>query len=232
MDNPAASAPSAADSRQPGDEGRTDPPAPRRRTQRERRETTRRRLIDATIAVIAEVGYANASLGLICERSEVSRGGLFRHFDSRLDLMVATAAEVGRRHVAHAREQFTALPEPPTLLEALRLMRDRHRATENVVWFELMVAARTDPDLRERLGETGRRFFADVVEVARLVPGAEVLHPDELEMLVNTLEHTFDGEAIRREIAPGPTAEARRLQLAADFATFLIQRRLDAASDS
>lgn len=208
------------------------PSVPRRRTQRERREATIKRLIDATIAVIAEAGYANASLGLICERSGVSRGGLFRHFDSRLDLMVETAAEVGRRHIAHARQQFAGLGEPSSIIDALRMMRDRHRATENVVWFELMVAARTDPQLRERLGETGRRFFADIVEVARLVPGVEAFPDEDLDMLINTLEHMFDGEAIRREIDPNPVAEDRRLELIAEFAEFLILRRLNTPGDA
>lgn len=201
---------------------------PRRRTQQERRETTIKRLIDATIAVIAEMGYANASLGVICERSGVSRGGLFRHFDSRLDLMVATAAEVGRRHIAVIRQQLTDLREP-TIIEALRLMRNRHRAVENVVWFELMVAARTDPDLRRRLGETGRQFFADVVEASRLVPGTELFPAEDLDMLVTTLEHMFDGEAIRREIDPNPVAEDRRLELVGEFAVYLITRRLNPA---
>lgn len=203
---------------------------PRRRTQQERREATIKRLIDATIAAIADVGYANASLGVICERSGVSRGGLFRHFDSRLDLMVAAAAEVGRRHIAVIRQQLSGLHQP-SVVEALRLMRDRHRAVENVVWFELMVAARTDPDLRARLSETGRRFFAEIVETARLVPGTELFPDEDLDMLVTTLEHTFDGEAIRREIDPNPVAEERRLELAAEFAAFLIDRRLSARQE-
>lgn len=226
MVDDAAAVPRATEPR----DGQAEPGVPRRRTQQERRETTIKRLIDATIDVIAEVGYANASLGVICERSGVSRGGLFRHFDSRLDLMVATAAEVGRRHIAQARQQLAELPEP-TIIDALRLMRDRHRAVDNVVWFELMVAARTDPDLRTRLSETGRRFFADIVEASRLVPGTEVFPDEDLDMLVTTLEHTFDGEAIRREIAPDPIAEERRLELAAEFAEFLITRRLKAAQD-
>lgn len=202
-----------------------DSGTPRRRTQRERREATSARLVDAAIEAIAEVGYARASLGEICARSGVSRGGLFRRFDSRLDLMVAAAAEVGRRHIVRVREQFAALEEP-SVREAFQLMRARHRATENVVWFELMVAARTDADLRARLSETGRRFFADILQVARLVPGTEILSDGELEMLVNTVEHTFDGEAIRREIAPDPVLEDQRLDLICDFAEFYVTRRL------
>ncbi|NGN63315.1 TetR/AcrR family transcriptional regulator [Streptomyces sp. A7024] len=207
------------------------PRRPERRTQQERREATIGRLIDATVEAIAEVGYARASLGEICTRSGVSRGGLFRHFDSRLDLMVTAADEVARRHIDRIREQFAELPEPPTLAEAFRLMRARHRATENVVWFELMVAARTDPDLRARLSEVGRRFFDDIVRVGRTVPGSELFTDAELEMLLNTVEHTFDGEAIRREIDPDPEAEEQRLQLISEFAEFYVTRRLTEAAD-
>ncbi|NGN65203.1 hypothetical protein G5C51_15010 [Streptomyces sp. A7024] len=93
------------------------------------------------------------------------------------------------------------------------------------MWFELMVAARTDPDLRARLSVTGRRFFAEIRDVGRMVPGSELFTDDELEMLLNTVEHTFDGEAIRREIDPSPEAEARRLDLICDFAEFYVLRK-------
>ncbi|MDG4856846.1 acetylxylan esterase [Streptomyces sp. T-3] len=90
----------------------------------------------------------------------------------------------------------------------------------------VVIAARTDPDLRTQLSETRRRFFADIIHVARLVPGTELFSDEELEMLVNTVEHTFDGETIRREIAPDPVAEEHRLALICEFAEFYVMRRL------
>lgn len=194
-----------------------------RRSQQERRETTIGLLIDATISAISEVGYAQTSLGAICERSGVSRGGLFRHFDSRLDLVVAAAAEVARRHTESVRARFAEL-RAPTIADALRVMRERHRARDNVVWFELMVAARTDAELRARLSVTGQKFFAELLQIARTVRGTEVFSDADLELLLNTLEHTFDGETIRREIAPDPVAEDRRLSLLVEFAEFLAAR--------
>lgn len=194
-----------------------------RRSQQERRESTIALLIDATISTISEVGYAQTSLGAVCERSGVSKGGLFRHFDSRLDLVVAAAAEVARRHTESVRARFAEL-RAPTIADALRVMRERHRARDNVVWFELMVAARTDAELRSRLSVTGKRFFAELLQIARTVRGTEVFSDAELELLVNTLEHTFDGETIRREIAPDPVVEDRRLSLLVEFAEFLAAR--------
>ncbi|SDH95193.1 DNA-binding transcriptional regulator, AcrR family [Actinokineospora alba] len=194
-----------------------------RRSQQERRETTIGLLIDATIDTISEVGYAQTSLGAVCERSGVSKGGLFRHFDSRLDLVVAAAEEVARRHTQSVRARFAEL-RAPTIADAMRVMRERHRAVDNVVWFELLVAARTDPALRSRLSATWQWFFAEIQQIARTVRGTEVFSDADLELLVNTLEHTFDGETIRREIAPDPVVEDRRLELLVEFAEFLAAR--------
>ncbi|MGH3863895.1 TetR/AcrR family transcriptional regulator [Actinokineospora sp.] len=194
-----------------------------RRSQQERRESTIGLLIDATIGAISEVGYAQTSLGAVCERSGVSKGGLFRHYDSRLDLVLAAADEVARRHCESVRASFAEIGTP-SVEDAVRVMRERHRAQDNVVWFELMVAARTDAELRSRLSVIGKRFFAELLEIARMVAGTEVFSDAELELLVNTLEHTFDGETIRREIAPDPVIEEQRLDLMVEFAAFVAAR--------
>ena len=61
-----------------------------RRTQGERSAATVAKLIQATIEAIVEVGYAGASTREICDRAGISQGGLFRHFPTRRDLIVAT----------------------------------------------------------------------------------------------------------------------------------------------
>jgi AcrR family transcriptional regulator len=187
---------------------------PPRRTQAERRAATINRLVDATIEAIAEVGYARASLGEICARSGVSRGGLFRHFDSRQALLLAAAREVGRRHIEAAAK---TMAEAGGVAEGVRLVRSRVRATENVVWFELLVAARTDDDLRAGLAPIAEEFIAQTVAVARDTLPPEV-SDDDVALVVTTLEHAFDGEAIRREVLLDPALEARRLELLTEVA--------------
>lgn len=197
--------------------------APKRRTQRERKEATVGRLVDATIASIAQAGYAGTSVGEVCRRSGVSRGGLFRHFDSRLALVAAAAEEVARRHLALVRRRLATAP-PEDLRAALRLMRARHRDESNVVWFELMVAARTDAELRECLSPVARRFFAEITAVAREVPALAALPDDALHLLVSSVRNLFDGEAISRTVAPEPGVEEARLDLLADYAEFAAAR--------
>jgi len=60
------------------------------RTQQQRREEMRARLLDAAIATIVEVGYARASAAVIARRAEVSDGALFKHFATMGDFMAAT----------------------------------------------------------------------------------------------------------------------------------------------
>lgn len=186
--------------------------APPRRTQRQRREATIARLVDATIESILEVGYASTSLAEICQRAGVSRGGLFRHFDSRLDLVVAAAEEVADRHLAAFAERVAGRSALDPR-EALEIMRDRHRADVNVVWSELLVAARTDTDLRARLAPVTRRFHAAIDDAAAVVPALAELSPAERHVVVSFARNHFDGETITRAVVDGPDADDARFEL-------------------
>ena len=62
---------------------------PKRRTQAERRETTRKMLVEAAITCLGRVGYAAATTQMIVEEAGVTRGALNHHFADRNDLMLA-----------------------------------------------------------------------------------------------------------------------------------------------
>ncbi|BBZ71649.1 TetR/AcrR family transcriptional regulator [Mycobacterium paraseoulense] len=51
-----------------------------------RSEATRRRILDAAIEVFGEVGYAAAGWGAIIERTGMTKGALYHHFDSKESL--------------------------------------------------------------------------------------------------------------------------------------------------
>ncbi|MEV6557451.1 TetR/AcrR family transcriptional regulator [Nocardia sp. NPDC051756] len=190
--------------------------APPRRTQAQRRAATIGKLVEATIEAIAEVGYHNASLGEISRRAGVSKGGIFRHFDSRTDLVVAAAEEVGRRHMLafeniRAREDTD---EPLNMTHILHRARNQIRQETNTVWFELLVAARTEPELRARLAPVATALLDDVerVAVAALTPA---LPADVARLLATSVVHMFDGEAIFRSTYPRPELEDTRIEYAA-----------------
>src|SRR5689334_10540548 len=65
--------------------------APQRRSQQERRETTRRRLLDAAVQELTETGYVRFRTAEVCRRAELSQGALFKHFATKAELVGATA---------------------------------------------------------------------------------------------------------------------------------------------
>lgn len=193
--------------------------APPRRTQAERKGATIAKLVDATIEAIEEVGYHRASIGEICTRAGVSKGGLFRHFDSRLDVVVAAAQEVGRRHMANFRDLTTTEDRLPPI-DLVRYARAAIRHETNVVWFELLVAARTEPELRERLHPVARALIDDVEQAAIDALDPDV-PPDLTRLVATSLIHMFDGESIFRNTYPRPDLEEERLENAARLVEML-----------
>jgi len=75
-----------------------------RRTQAERTEETRRRILDASVDLLASKGYAAFRTADVSEVAGVSRGAQTHHFPSKDDLVVAVvehvferASEMGRK---------------------------------------------------------------------------------------------------------------------------------------
>lgn len=58
-----------------------------------RSEATRRKILDAAIDVFGEVGYAGAGWATIIERTGMTKGALYHHFDSKDSLAAALIAE-------------------------------------------------------------------------------------------------------------------------------------------
>jgi len=184
------------------------------RTQQQRREETRARLLDAAIETIVDVGYARASAAVIAKRAQVSDGALFKHFATMGDFMAATALEVMRRQLEQFSKQVAEIPsDKPALEGALIALRDVSGNATNAVMYELMVAARTDEKLRTTLQGALAEYAHNIYQTARALPGADQLPAEHLAMLVAVLTNTFDGAALVRAVMPSPELEDGRIQL-------------------
>lgn len=65
-----------------------------------RSEATRRKILDAAIEVFGDVGYAAAGWGTIIERTGMTKGALYHHFDSKESLASAIIEEGGETLLA------------------------------------------------------------------------------------------------------------------------------------
>ncbi len=139
------------------------PAVARRRTQEERSAATRARLLDATLDCLAELGYARTTTTEIAERGGVSRGAQLHHFPTKAELVIEAVEHLFERRDQEFREAFARLPagaEPARA--AVDLLWSMVAGPTFHAWLELVVAARTDPQLKPRVTALTSRFTENV----------------------------------------------------------------------
>jgi AcrR family transcriptional regulator len=80
------------------------------RTQQQRREETRRALLDAAVESLIEVGFARTTTLEVQRRAEVSRGALLHHFPSKAELLVATVDHLAEMRARELKAFASQLP--------------------------------------------------------------------------------------------------------------------------
>jgi AcrR family transcriptional regulator len=165
---------------------------PRRRTQAERSAETTEALLDATIEAIAELGFHGATTAEICARAGVTHGALFHHFDTRIDLVLAALGRMTQRRIASYVEfadQVRAAGQPIDLLRMVwRLARDEVA----VVWAELTIAARTDPELRARVQPALEARWALIRGAAEAFPALAMMEPRRRDVWLQLMRGTIE----------------------------------------
>ncbi len=184
------------------------------RTQQQRREETTGKLLTATIDSLCEKGYAATTVNEIVSRAGVSSGALFRHFPTRLDIVVAAADEVRRRQFEEFRAGLSAFGNA-SIEHCLLLLRAACRAPINGAWYELLIAARSDTQLRERLIPFTVRYHGQIAELARTLPIAGMVDSSRLDTVVFSIVHLLDGEALAAVVHPQPEQENMGLEMIA-----------------
>ncbi len=76
---------------------KTSSPGKVRRTQAERTEETRRRILDASVDLLAAKGYAGFRTADVADIAGISRGAQTHHFPSKDELVVAVVEHVFRK---------------------------------------------------------------------------------------------------------------------------------------
>jgi AcrR family transcriptional regulator len=145
-----------------------------RRTQGERSEATRLKLIEATLSIVAESGYACATTSLIVETARVSRGAMLHHFPTKADLMVAAADHVYRQHVATYAAQVSRAGAPQARLDRLLdVAWSLHQSRDTMALIEIWMASRGDPELDAKFEAFQERTYDERSEgLRRLLPEA------------------------------------------------------------
>jgi len=159
--------------------------------QQDRSRLTQRRLLDATVECLIEVGWAATTTTLVAERAGVSRGAQLHHYPTKAALVLAAVEHLIRRRGEELRAEAATLPALPSVQRVDRVV-DLLAATFTGPLFaaalELWVAARTDPSLREALVPVEAQFGRDVHRLAVTLLGADESLPGVRQTVQATLD--------------------------------------------
>jgi AcrR family transcriptional regulator len=99
---------------------RKDPKvAPRRKSQAERSELTRTRVIEAASRLIRLRGYSDLSTEEVSRLAGVSRGAQRHHFPTKSDLVLATLRHLNERMLLKARERVVEVKDGRPFIDAV-----------------------------------------------------------------------------------------------------------------
>jgi len=149
--------------------------AEEKRQQKDRTAATRAAVLESTIELLVERGYAGTSTRLAAEKAGVSLGALQHHFRTKAELTVEAMRFVTGRL---AEEFVSAIPRDGDEVELVSLALDRlfvvFRGPTFAAAMELHLAARTDESLREPISRLHMDDQARIRESAiELMPRLE-----------------------------------------------------------
>lgn len=173
-------------------------PAPKpRRTQAERREGTRLKLLDSTVTCLTDLGYAGTTTTEVCSRAGVSQGALFKHFPSKAALVSAAAEHLFSTLVDQYRTEFPTVAAKADRVEAaVRLLWKIMDQPRLHAAFELYLAARTDAEVAASLRPVALKHRRNLQQQARELFPQAANAGDDFDVLLGVLIDAMQGGAL------------------------------------
>jgi AcrR family transcriptional regulator len=136
-----------------------------------KRERTRGALIAAALEIVAEKGFAAASLDEIAARAGMTKGAIYSNFAGKAELLLAAMMAKGLTVEAAAAPGATLADHVRGMAGALvDTIRRAHGEEALVAQFQIYALA--DPELRAGLGEAYSAIFAQSAAYLAAMPGA------------------------------------------------------------
>ncbi|MEJ8278830.1 TetR/AcrR family transcriptional regulator [Pseudonocardia spirodelae] len=185
-----------------------EPRPPRaRRTQGERRASSRAIILAAALEELYEHGYAHATTVTVQRRAGVSRGRLLHHFPSRESLLIAAAQHLAVEQIADM-EQWVAESEygrstgAQRCDRAVELLWETFRQPYFWASMELWAAARTNADIRAELFPAERRLGTALTHVVATMFGPALSSHPQFDECRDLLFTSMRGVALTYAINP------------------------------
>ncbi|MCW2738445.1 TetR/AcrR family transcriptional regulator [Nocardioides sp.] len=157
--------------------------------QADRTRAMRARLLEATVELLVERGFAGTSTTLVSERAGVSRGAQLHHFPTKNDLVVAAVEHLTELRGAELTQAVAALPTGERrTLAVVEMLGDHFASPVFTAALELWVAARTDEALLAAVSPLEQRVGRETHRLTVTALGADESRPGVRELVQATLD--------------------------------------------
>jgi AcrR family transcriptional regulator len=130
----------------------------RRRTQAERSEETRTRILKAAANLIRKRGYARFRTAEVAKEAGLSRGAQLHHFPTKDSLVVATLEHVFEQAQVQSRRRASAVNRPRDLIEAvIEDAREFFFSEHFMVAIDIVLSTSTDQSVRKQILDISRK---------------------------------------------------------------------------
>ncbi|HEX9470027.1 MAG TPA: TetR/AcrR family transcriptional regulator [Bradyrhizobium sp.] len=130
----------------------------RRRTQAERSEETRTRILKAASNLIRKRGYARFRTAEVAKEAGLSRGAQLHHFPTKDSLVVATLEYVFEQAQMLSRRRASAVNRPRDLIEAvIEDAREFFFSEHFMVAIDIVLSTSTDQSVRKQILDISRK---------------------------------------------------------------------------
>lgn len=178
------------------------------RTPRPRREEVRTRVLEAAAGVVAERGFAGATLDQVAASAGFTKGAVYSNFGSKDELFLALLEAQIARRVATVESALRSAPDLPAALAAAGSELARVDPAAQLLQVEFWQRAVRDPEVRNRFVRFRREVRARIADVVREVLRERPVTPGwDAESLALVVVALAQGLALEALPDPGAVPE-------------------------
>jgi AcrR family transcriptional regulator len=183
----------------------------------ERRAATRDAIVAGTLSLVAEGGWAAASMHDVARRAGVATGSLYRHFPSKGDLLAEVFADAAGRELAIVRDIATDEARPPLERLGAAIEAFAHRANSAPQLAYALMAEPVDPAVEAARLANKRAYHAVFAATLDAAAAAGEIAPLDTALAATAIVGALQ-EALLGPLAHGRASET----LVAGLVTFTI----------
>lgn len=166
--------------------------------QAQKSAATRNLIVEAAIKCFVDLGYAQTTTTAIADKAGLSRGAMLHHFPSKIDIVRAAVEYLhGKRLKAFRKAiQRTQPADSDRVRQSVEAYWSHVRHPMFVAFFELSVAARTDPELAAILLPAQEAFEREWYRTAQEVFPEWEGRQEQFEIALDLSRYVMEGMAV------------------------------------